>query len=266
LGAGSVTWIKQDDKLYRNPKARESSDAAFKVWVLSWSYCGDMTAPTGFMTTAEAEGFVRSLRKPVRVVEELIERHMWDAVDGGYVVHEFEQGLPNTSTERVRAFRTRKRAEAVSGNRGETLPHARAVPEPDPVPVPVPVPEPLQLATLADLPAEAATVVFEAWRKATGRTKTSLDAKRRKVVKARMAEGWKVVELILVVTDGWKNDPWNERPLHNEFERLLKDSSAVEKFLGYAQNGAPAITVKKSSLELSIEGDLERARLGQEDR
>lgn len=137
-----MTWIKQDDKLYRNPKARESSDAAFKVWVLSWSYCGDMPDPTGFMTTAEAEGFVRSLKKPISIFRELVDRHMWDEVEGGYMVHEFEQGLPKLSTPRVQKFRELKRKRNVSVTGGETFqnvsPPARAVPEPEPVPEPVP--------------------------------------------------------------------------------------------------------------------------------
>jgi len=141
-GRERMTWVKQDDKLYRNLKARESSDAAFKVWVLSWSYCADMPDPTGFMTIVEAEGFVRSLKKPISVIRELIERRMWDAVEGGVVVHEFEQGLPKLSTPRVQKFRESKRKRNVSGTGDETFqnvsPPARAVPEPDPVPEPVP--------------------------------------------------------------------------------------------------------------------------------
>lgn len=138
-----MSWIKLDDKLHRHPKARESSDAAFKVWVLSWSYCGDMPTPTGYMSTAEAAGLIRGLGKPLSVVKELVERRMWDEVEGGYVVHEFEQGLPGKSTERVRAWRDKKKKERLQASpetvtqplRGVSA-HARAVPEPDPVPVP----------------------------------------------------------------------------------------------------------------------------------
>jgi len=67
-----------------------------------------MVDPTGFMTTAEAEGFVRGLRKPIRVIAELVEARMWDEVQGGYAIHEFEQGLPAKSTARVQAHRQRK--------------------------------------------------------------------------------------------------------------------------------------------------------------
>lgn len=115
-----------------------------------------------------------------------------------------------------------------------------------------------QLTTFAvsESPAEQ---VFEAWQAATGHERARLDEKRRKLIQARLAERWDVGDLVLVVTVGWRNDPWNERPLHNQIEVLLRDSSHVEKFLSYAQNGAPVITAKKSSLELSIEADLARA-------
>lgn len=141
-----MTWVKLDDKLHRNPKALASSDAAFKVWVLSWSYCADFPQPTGFLSSAEARAFVRGLGKDSRVIRELVDNRMWDQAEGGFLVHEFEQGLPPKSTERVRAWREKKRAESVTAtvSPGVAKPlrpvssHARAVPEPDPVPVPVP--------------------------------------------------------------------------------------------------------------------------------
>src|ERR1041385_8042526 len=102
--SGGVTWVKLDDKLHRNEKARSASDAAFKTWILSWSYCADMPQPTGFMSVREACDFVRSLKKPARVIQELVDLKCWDAVDGGYMIHEFEQGLPQKSTPRVQAM------------------------------------------------------------------------------------------------------------------------------------------------------------------
>ena len=138
-----MTWVRLDDKFHRNQKQRAMSDHAFRVFVLALSYCGDTAELTGFMTTEEAHGFVRSHGKKPFVIDELVRRGFLEVVNGGYLIHDFEHYIPKTSTERVRAWREKKRSEGVSetlqkrSTRVSSLARAQRVPEPVPVPVPV---------------------------------------------------------------------------------------------------------------------------------
>lgn len=152
-----MTWVKLDDKFHRNPKITAMSDAAHRIYVDALSYAGDTADPTGFLGSKEAVNLVRSRGKHVSVIAELLKLSAWEEVPGGYLIHDFEKYLPQKSTERVRAWRDRKRQEAAATqplrNSGETVspapaatvakqlqnrsPHARA--HPDPVPDPVPV-------------------------------------------------------------------------------------------------------------------------------
>lgn len=152
-----MTWVKWDDKAHRNPKLLAMSDAAHRIYTDALSYCGDTPDPTGFLGIQEALTFVRGRGKPASVIAELVQLNAWEKVADGYLVHDFEVYLPKKSTDRVRAFRERKRAQAEQNGTGpqrpsnghETVsiplretggnssPHARA--HPDPVPDPVPV-------------------------------------------------------------------------------------------------------------------------------
>jgi hypothetical protein len=138
-----MTWVKLDDKFHRNEKQLRMSDAAFRVYVCSLSYCGDTPQPTGFLSEKEARNLVRGMGKFHRTIEELVELRAWERVKDGYLIHHFEEYLPKTSTERVKRFRNERR-NVWETTRNE--PRARRVPvpaatTPDVVVTPVPVPD-----------------------------------------------------------------------------------------------------------------------------
>jgi hypothetical protein len=130
------------------------SDAAFRVYVCSMSYCAQVPEPTGYLTTAQARALVAGLGKRPAVISELVRLNAWEQVDGGYLIHDYEEYLERGSRDRVRAFRARKRAGNVTGNGAETPPAATETPDVTdgnvtvtplardgyPVPEPVPVP------------------------------------------------------------------------------------------------------------------------------
>lgn len=70
--------------------------------------------------------------------------------------------------------------------------------------------------------------VWDAWVKATGRTRSKLDEKRKKLILARLRE-FRVDDLVAAVR-GWKHDPWPDRARQNGIEILLRDAAHVEKF------------------------------------
>lgn len=118
----------------------------------------------------------------------------------------------------------------------------------------------LSLSPNGDSPAlQPVEDLFQAWAEATGRRRTVLTTARRRKVAERQKEGFTLEELKLVVSVGWQNDPWNERPLHNQFEILLRDASQVETFLKYAREGAPAIEPPMTAAELSARRHLAEA-------
>jgi hypothetical protein len=151
-----MSWVRVDDKLYRNAKQLAMTDAEFRTWVLSWTYCADMPEPTGELSKAEAEQFVRGLGKPLKVIERLVELRAWDRTDGGFRVHDLNvRRDAKTSAERMRSKRaaarngdgdvTKKRHTSVTrpspqsdGDVTGCDALARGVPSPVPVPVPTP--------------------------------------------------------------------------------------------------------------------------------
>jgi hypothetical protein len=159
-----LSWIKLDDKFWRNPKQLRMSDEAHRVYVNVLSYCGDVPEPTGFMLTEEARGLVRSMGKTHRVIDELLSLNAWESVPDGYLIHDFADYVAPKSTERVRRHRELRRAGVdpetqvkrfsnssetqmervgnVSGALQERFSnvssHARAHPVPEPVPEPGP--------------------------------------------------------------------------------------------------------------------------------
>lgn len=132
---------------------RRVSHAARGVFTDMLSFCGDVprSQTTGFLTTRQA---LDRATNSSRLVEELVANGNLEVVSGGYLIHDFEKYLPQSSTDRVRAWREKKRGETVTPPVTATPPkrlrngftHAREEPvpvvsvsdetlTPDPVPV-----------------------------------------------------------------------------------------------------------------------------------
>lgn len=155
-----MTWVRMDDRFHRNPKQLQLSDAAFRVWVCSWSYCAEEKQLTGFMTTAQAQSLTRSFGKSLKVIAELVKANAWEQLSDGYLIHDYEEYLDEGSKHRTRKWRTEKREGDASvtspprhgddpGDAAVTRAHARRV---YPVPEPVPVTRNSELSSPPDPP------------------------------------------------------------------------------------------------------------------
>jgi hypothetical protein len=76
--------------------------------------------------------------------------------------------------------------------------------------------------------------VFAAWCASTGRQRSILTDKRRKLIRDRLREGY-VVEELVAACAGWRLSPFhagdNDRQTtYNDIELLLRDARQVEKF------------------------------------
>lgn len=263
----ALMWGRMDDKLHRNSKQLGMSDAAYRLWTLSWSYCLDTPAPTGFMSTSEALAFARTHRKSRVVIAEVVDKRGWESVDGGFLVHDLGEYLPESSAARTRAYRDRKRrgvtsptrhrhvtsvtSQAVTGYVTVTSPRGRArarVPVPVPVPVPGPVPTDVSATPHSDQSSPLLVLepevslspieqVFHAWLTSTERTdRTLLDEKRRRLIQAALKHY--PLEDVLDAVDGWRFDAHHRgdndrRRPYNDLELLLRDAKHIEQFRNF---------------------------------
>ncbi|MCC7384736.1 MAG: hypothetical protein IT384_23000 [Deltaproteobacteria bacterium] len=155
------------------------------------------------------------------------------------------QEARQSDAERARASRERRRARvgAVTirdayitgcddGSRAVTKPSHGVTPslaEPS-------LAEPESTSTCGDAPAPADPVarVFAFWQADTGHPKTKLDAKRRRRIKARLAEGFVPEDLEAAIRNR-RNDPWlmgtdpKSSRVFDGIETLLRDAAMVER-------------------------------------
>lgn len=108
------------------------------------------------------------------------------------------------------------------------------------------------LISTTDIPTEVPTrdaavrSVFDAWVQSTGGTsRTLLTPERERLIKARLAEGYSVDDLIDAVR-GWTFSPHhrgeNDRgTVYNDLKLLLRDGSNVERFRAMTRRGQPRV-------------------------
>lgn len=99
----------------------------------------------------------------------------------------------------------------------------------------------------------AERIVFEAWVRSTGKKRSVLDDKRRRLIRAQL-DGYTVEELCLAVT-GWQFSPHhrgeNDRgTVYNSLSLILRDAEHVDQFLEYARcgNGGGRVTSGRDPL------------------
>jgi len=142
-----VTWVKLDDAIGENPKIARLSDSAFALYVTGLAYC-NRNLTDGFIPSSVGLGQLRYCEgNAVPAIRELEAGNLWEAVDGGWMVHDYplyqpprEQVLAEREAARERMAEVRSKHKGSSPSvRPNNLRSSRS-----PVPVPVPVPEPLK--------------------------------------------------------------------------------------------------------------------------
>jgi hypothetical protein len=128
-----MTWVRLDDGFYDHPKITRIGLAAAGLFVNSLCYSARQLTD-GFIPTAALAGLASG--KPGKLPQLLIKEGLWEAVDGGYRIHDYLDYNP--SREKVLARRTQLHAaRADAGRRGGLVGvqrngHVESAPTPEP--------------------------------------------------------------------------------------------------------------------------------------
>jgi hypothetical protein len=261
-----VSWFRVDDGFPQHPKAMECSNAAIGLWTLTGAWCSSQTPRTGFVSHGVAKRYADDLT----LTDELVRAGLWEVVDGGWQIHNFEAYGPPEDLAAKRAAAGRKggaaRHSKPSKTQANALANARGVdkqmpeqllskgsPESrDPSPgIQTPVipdsrrPE-IQVSqppvahpnsATAKSGADAVQAVWAEYLQATGRSdRTRLTPERRALIRNRLIR-YPLADLVDAVW-GWQNSPHHrgENPegrTWNDLELLLRigrNGNNLERF------------------------------------
>jgi len=106
-----MTWARLDDRANEHRKQLAAGPEACWLWACGLMYCNRQAARNGFIPE-QALRILYPLKSPSRLATKLVDVGLWERIDGGYQVHEFE--CWNKSKEQVEADResTRNRVTA----------------------------------------------------------------------------------------------------------------------------------------------------------
>lgn len=128
-------WVKLDDHFDENPKLEGISLRAFRAYVFSLTYSA-RNLTDGYISGRVSIHLVGNYGDRAGVELELVDRGLWDAIPGGFRVHDYlaynpskQDVLARREVERERKSRYRSRRDNGDASR-------RDVTSPDPTPIP----------------------------------------------------------------------------------------------------------------------------------
>lgn len=145
-----MTWVKLDDGFPRHPKVRRLSPVAFTLHVCGLCWCAEYLTDGVIL-----DGQVRDVsdltpKQAEKGAGELVDRKLWDRIDGGYRIHDFLEYNPSRekveaerarAAERIARYRAKKAGNAVGNSVGNGVTNALVTPlvtpppaRPDPTP------------------------------------------------------------------------------------------------------------------------------------
>jgi hypothetical protein len=141
----AVSWVKIDDGAPDHPKQLAAGAEACWLWVCGLAYCNRQTKRNGFIPEQKVIALF-PCRNAQKLADRLVEVGLWEAVEGGYLVHDYAEFQPseNLRAARAAAGRTggRKSGEVrrtkIEPSTKQVASSSEAVAlNPDPVPDPI---------------------------------------------------------------------------------------------------------------------------------
>ncbi len=212
-----MSWGRIDDRLDDSPKFAGIDPAAAGLWLLCQPQA--LRRGDGFVPQGVPHRFIK--RGASRMITSLVGRGLWDEVDGGWLYHDFNDysklhGKRSDAGSKGAATRWQTHGKRMAKDASRD----GLSPEPEPVPI--------AKAITPKPPRGDVAVVWETWVTSTGHTACKLDAKRKRVILARLKD-YPLADVVAAV-QGWARDPWEGRRQQNEIAILLRDNAHLEKF------------------------------------
>jgi hypothetical protein len=109
-----MAWVLLDDNFPNHPKAVEAGPVAAYLYVSALCYCRRFH--TGGFVPAKALPTLGVATNPKRMVAALVDVGLWDAVDGGFQVHDYDGFYADEDDKAMREAVRQQKREA--GRRG----------------------------------------------------------------------------------------------------------------------------------------------------
>lgn len=235
-----MRWVKLYCDFHEHRKVIELDPTAGFLWVLCLSYAGCQETD-GFIPRGIARRFIGG-ELGEEAAERLVKAGLWEVVDGGYQMHDWQERQETSEAiaqrreatrERVADWRNSRRNAVTNGvsngpvlSKSESSSTSKVVGE--------------SLAAPARAREESAELgqkvrqVFDAYCASTGRTgRYVLDGKRQRVIRSALSVY--PLDDVLDAVDGWRFVPHNRGEnatgaLWNDIGLLLRDAEHIERF------------------------------------
>lgn len=227
-----MTWARLDDQAWKNDRLLGLSKDARLLWVFGLSFVAEgWPRNDGDIGPSQAAALARMHGIKQSAIAELVELGRWEKTPGGgFHVHDVEHYMPPKDLSEKRSRAGKAGAAISNSNRpANAAANAEQSSGNDAAQgIPIPVPVPVSISPNGEIHRSEIAAVWEVWVGSTGRTSCKLDAKRKRVITARLKDY--PLDDVLDAVRGWERDPWDGRRQQNEIAILLRDNAHLEKF------------------------------------
>lgn len=253
-----MSWFRVDDKFAFHAKAVRAGNAAIGVWVRLGAWSSDQ------LTDGKLPGEIAKViaGPDVGTLDRLCEVGLLEREGENYAMHDFLDWNPSgKQVKRQRKELSEARSKAGSKGVAKREANRKQTASPSPFPDPIPIPEEkrdpptpknpegFKLTTPDPSPASPAKTkkpaksdatdderkVFEGflrgreYRKVKGGAAPVLDAKRLKLIRERLADGYTPETLAAAAFGIWVSQ-WHFEEGQSRFDLALRDGDHVERF------------------------------------
>ena len=123
-----MSWVKLDDQIFGHPKILRAGKDARDVFLVALTYCAsqltDGFIPEGALPMIGAQAIVDSIKD---CTERLVSVNLWEAVPGGYLVHDYLDYQPSGEQKRhERQQNAKRQATYKERHKGESKPQKKS--------------------------------------------------------------------------------------------------------------------------------------------
>jgi hypothetical protein len=104
-----MPWVRFDDEYPENRKIKRLSDSAYRLHSEAIFWCARHLTD-GFVPADELDD-VTNVRRPAKLLPDLMQRRLWEPVEGGWLIHDYLEYQPSAEKVREEREARKKRQE-----------------------------------------------------------------------------------------------------------------------------------------------------------